>query len=286
MYKIRLKIIGIIIATLLTTGSLGAMVVTTSPYYMQVNNTDSTNQRVMGLYSFLGLDLNHSVDAEYDAIASETDQSTLQQMYIGRYTYYTPDLYRYKLGVQVIDTEANVQEGNTYSFGIEKDHFTTSGIYLNTIGLSSFYTTHTLSNSTLSAIQVSPFYKAPLYISFLPSKLFIKSQLNHIQLSEDLGFSKQQFTSFEQTASFVRLPFTLDISMLLGEAMYLVEQEGFIILNSVDNRYYRSLKAKMTFFLTDTLNFQAGYQAYYFETKTTNSNTSQSKYFIGLSLSL
>lgn len=108
-------------------------------------------------------------------------------------------------------------------------------------GLELDYSIYEDSSTDLRVFQVAP--SMGFYLTQDPSQgvLYTESKLYYIHKNKDLAISRHNFFSFEQTLSYYQSPFDAKVSAWVGEQMFAVKNDGFVVYNLQD-RYNGGIK--------------------------------------------
>ncbi len=203
--------------------------VTVATYYIPSTYTDTvfkTNTTVMGGYGYFGLGTS-ALELGYDQVLGTLSHGSVQQNYLGIYSYYLPGI-QLKAGFVGVRPNGGNGNGDVFLLGGSYDQYNEFGYKAWSAGSELFASMYT-GTSAITVYQVSPgghyFMASPWttgWFDFSGKVTGIFTSDNRSLFSEELGV-KYNWDAYSVGATYY-----------LGETTYGIYNGGFVVFNTAD----------------------------------------------------
>lgn len=201
---------------------------TIATYYIPSTYTDAskTNTTVEGAYGYFGLGTS-SLECGYDQILSTQSKGSVQQNYLGIYTYYLPTM-KFRLGYVGIRPNGGDGNGDVAILGAGYDQYNEYGYKSWTAGSDAFVSVYS-GSSKLTVAQLSPFATYYMASGWGVGWFELTGKVNGVFISDN-----RNMYSEEAVLKYNFDPFMLSATYYLGESTYGAFNGGFVVFNTND----------------------------------------------------
>ena len=203
--------------------------ITVAAYYIPSTYTDTifkTNTTVEGGYGYFGFGTS-AIECGYDQVLSTQTKGSVQQNYLGLYTYFMPTM-QFKGGFVAIRPNGGDGNGDVYVLGGAYDQYNEYGYKAWSAGADAFVSMYT-GTSKLTVYQASPgahYYMAsPWNVGWFD----VSGKVNGIFISDNRTlFSEELAIKYNWDA------YSVGATYYLGETTYGIYNGGFVVFNTND----------------------------------------------------
>ncbi|NPA12667.1 MAG: hypothetical protein GXO45_01630 [Aquificae bacterium] len=296
-------LISAILCGLATSTMAQNILVNTSVYTGYTDYSSSIvkdNGYIVGLYTYIGVGLHHSLEAEFDFTKINYQSSGSLKQFDGTllYTYYFLNGDKVKVATHYIASDDDATDGGVVGvLGYEK--YINPKLQVSVEGAVSYYndyqiektyikqettkmwfrnqtttTTETTTSTGLTVYQVSPAFVYRI------GGLSLKTKGYYIKLSDSAGFGKD-FSSVEETITYAKGSFVAEAYGWVGRQEFVIKNGGFVVYN-LSEKYKSGFGASLKFIPTTNSFMKVGVNRERFDEIDNDETTSSTTfYFFG-----